>query len=109
MATSEERQDREWLDEFPFLVRVHHSVFIDGVLGDGISLNVLMDELGPDSFLRTQERAQAGEPDINPRLSLARKADVRLSPESFAWLTDKFEDAVLHHGQLAVSDIEALG
>ena len=38
VATPDDRNEREWLHEYPYLVRVHHPVFIDGVLGDGISL-----------------------------------------------------------------------
>ena len=33
---------------------------------------------------------------------------MRLSDQSFAWLTDKFEDALTRHGQLPASAIEAL-
>ncbi len=108
VATTAEIREREWLEEFPFLVRVHHPVFINGVLGDGISLDELMDELQADSFLSTQERARAGEADVNPRQSLARKADVRLSPEAFRWLTHRFEDALARHGSIPQAEIDTL-
>ena len=33
---------REWVLDWPYYVRVHHAEFVDGTVGDGVSLNALM-------------------------------------------------------------------
>jgi hypothetical protein len=76
-------------------VRVHHCEFIEGQLGDGVSLNDLITALGPDSFSSTQRRRRAGEQNVNTRQALSRKADVQLSAEGFTWLTSHFEKALV--------------
>jgi HKD family nuclease len=108
MASSEEIKIRPWLVDWPYLVRVHHCEFIGGQLGDGASLNDLIETLGPDSFRSTQERRQAGEQNVNTRQSLARKADVQLSAEGFTWLTSRFENALARHGKIPEKDIDRL-
>jgi hypothetical protein len=37
-------------------IRVHHAEFVAGTIGNGVSLNELMDELG-QSFMATQRNA----------------------------------------------------
>lgn len=100
MASSADIERRPWLTDWPYLVRVHQPVFIAGQLVNGLSLSEMMDELGPFSFRRAKERALSGEADVNPRRSLGQQADVHLSEEGFAWMTEHFEAALSEHGQL---------
>jgi hypothetical protein len=108
IASPEDIEHRSWLVDWPYLVRVHHCEFIRGQLGDGVSLNDLIATLGPDSFSSTQRRRQEGEQNVKPRQVLARKADVQLSAEGFAWLTGRFEDALTRHGKIPETDIDKL-
>lgn len=49
-ASAEEIALRPWLERWPHFIRVHDLESVDGTLGDGVSLNELMDELGPYAF-----------------------------------------------------------
>lgn len=51
-ASAEDIALRPWLERWPHFIRVHGLEFVDGTLGDGVSLNELMDELGPYAFRR---------------------------------------------------------
>ena len=108
LGTSAEIADRPWLSEWPYLIRVHHCKFIDGQLTDGISLDDLMEALGPASFQSTWKRRQAGEEDVNPRASIMRKPDVRLSNQGFAWLTREFDEALARHGTIPEAELAEL-
>lgn len=83
-------------------VRVHHVEALGGDLGDGVSLSELMDELGSDSFVTTQENAERGAGNVNPRKSLSQAPAVRLSGQASVWLTARLEAALAKHG--AISD-----
>ncbi|MDQ6775619.1 MAG: phospholipase D family protein [Actinomycetota bacterium] len=108
VASAQDIEHRSWLAEYGYLVRVHDGEFIDGALGDGVSLGELMDALGPDAFLSIRQRKHDGETDINVRLALMRKADVLLSAEGFAWLNRRFEDAISNCGSIPRSKIDEL-
>ena len=49
-ATKAEIRERPWKERWPHYIRVHHAEFVDGSMGNGISLNELMGMLGADSF-----------------------------------------------------------
>jgi hypothetical protein len=108
MATAGEIKRRDWLTQWPYLVRVHDPQFIDGTLGDGVALSALMDELGPVCFRSTKRRVRAGEQNVNPRRSVRQKADVELSDEGFAWMTERFESALANHGAIPSEQLRRL-
>lgn len=108
VASAEDIKRRQWLTQWPYLVRVHQAEFIDGVLGDGMSLSSMIDDLGPLSFRSTKDRLRAGEQNINPRRSFSQQADVELSEEGFAWMTQHFEASLEQHGSLAQEQLRGL-
>jgi len=107
-ATAEDIRMREWKDRWPHYIRVHHAEFIAGTLGNGVSLNRLMDTLRSDSFARTQAHAAAGVGNTDPRASLKQQAAVKLSPQGYAWLQREFEAALSRHGRLPENDLACL-
>lgn len=107
-ATPEDIEKREWKDQWPHYIRVHHAEFIAGTLANGISLNRLMDTLGSDAFASTQDHAAAGDGNTNPRQSLKQQAQVRLSAQGFGWLQSEFETALTRHGRLPEADLARL-
>jgi hypothetical protein len=107
-ATPEDIEKREWKDQCPHYIRVHHAEFIAGTLANGVSLNRLMDMLGSDAFASTQANTVAGVGNINPRLSLKQQAQVRLSAQGFGWLQREFEAALSRHGRLPEADLSRL-
>jgi hypothetical protein len=108
VATPEEIAARPWKVDWPNYIRVHDGEWIAGRLMDGVSLNTLMVELGSSAFASTEANAKAGTGNTNPRLSLRQQPAVRLSPEAFAWLTERFEHALDAHGRVPAADLRRL-
>ena len=100
VASQTDIDKRYCLAQWGYLVRVHQPVFIDGTLGNGVSLSALMDDLDAYAFRRARERTLDGEASVNPRQSLGQQADIELSREGFAWMTEHFQAALSEHGQL---------
>jgi hypothetical protein len=108
MAFPADIELRDWLPQWPFLVRVHHPKFIAGTLANGVSLNDLVDALDALAFRSTKRRLRAGEQHINPRRSYGQKPDVELSEEGFAWMTEHFEATLAQHGSIPDDQIRRL-
>lgn len=89
-------------------VRVNHGEFLGGTLADGISLNLLMDELEADAFATTQEHARAGHGNTDPRRSYSQQAAVRLSREGCDWLNDRLQGLFDAQGQLGSDELAGL-
>ena len=93
-AGAEELARRPWLERWPHFIRVHDLEFVDGALGDGLSLNELMDELGPYALGPTAENADRGVGNVDPRRSIRQAAAIRLSEAGTSWLTEELEGRV---------------
>jgi hypothetical protein len=107
-ATMEDIAKRAWKAKWPHYVRVHHAEFVAGTLGNGISLNKLMDELGPDAFAVTQRNAAGGQGNTDPRRAYRRQAAVELSREGLDWLNARIQGAFDEHGRLGPDDFAQL-
>ncbi len=99
---------REWVLDWPYYVRVHHAEFVDGTVGDGVSLNALMESLDADSFASTQRNSARGHGNINPRRAYLQQAGVNLSAEGLAWLNERLQNAFGLHGKVAKSFLDGL-
>ena len=108
-ASSDEKSRRTWRRKWPHYVRVYNAEFVDGNMGNGISLNALMEELGPNAFATTQRHMAAGEGNTNPRSAYARQAAVELSREGLIWLNTQLEAAFKSHGTITSGELEKLG
>jgi len=108
-ATPLEMEDHEWKRKWSNYIRVHDAQFVAGDLGNGVSLNELMEALGNDSFASTQGRLveRGGAP--RPRSAYARKAAVRLTPSATRWLDQRLEKAFALHGKLAQESLDLVG
>jgi hypothetical protein len=108
-ATPEEIAERPWKTNWPHYVRVHHSEFLAGNIGDGVPLSELMDALGADAFAPTQRNARRGTGNLDPRKAYRRQAAVELSREGMAWLNERLEQAFARHGKIPAAELESLG
>ena len=99
-ASPEDLILRDWKEIWPHYVRVHHGEFLAGTLANGVSLNELMDALGPDSFASTQRNARAGYGNTKPRGAFRQQAAVELTPQALEWLNEKLERAFKRHGRI---------
>ena len=109
MAYEEERDDaseadigkQEWRRKYRRYIRVHHADFIEGTIGNGVSLKSLMDELDSFSFASTKKNKENGSGNIDPRNAYKQQPQVRLSPEGFLWLSERLQKAFDKHGKVS--------
>ena len=107
-ATPADIQRRSWKAAYPHYIRVDDAEFVAGTLENGVSLEDMMQALGTDSFVTTQQRAQAGETDINVRLSLRQHPHVRLARQAQRWLNGRLQAAFDTHGTIPKRTIRDL-
>ena len=100
-ASAADIKQRPWKEKWPHYVRVHHAEFLDGTLSNGISLNEMMETLGPSSFASTQRHAERGKGNIDPRRAYSQQAAVELSPQGLAWMNERLQRAYAQHGKLS--------
>jgi len=116
MAYEEGRDDadaadiarRPWLERWPHFIRVSGMEFVDGTLGDGVSLTELMDELGAYAFGPTAENADRGVGNVDPRQSIRQAAAVRLTEAGTSWLGEELELAFRKLGRVRAEDVPGL-
>lgn len=108
VATAAEIEDRPWKEQWPFYIRIHDAEFVAGTLSNGVPLSHLIEELGSNAFATTQEHAQMGTGNTNPRRALMQQAAVRLSDDGFAWVTERFDQALQRNGRVPADDLAEL-
>lgn len=99
---------RPWLERWPHFIRVRDMEFVDGTLGDGVSLGELMDELGAYAFGPTSENADRGVGNVDPRQSIRQAAAIRLSEAGTSWLEEELEGAFRRFGRVRAEEVEGL-
>jgi hypothetical protein len=107
-AGAEDIKLRPWLERWPHFVRVRRLEFVDGTLGDGVSLAELMDELGAHAFGPTAENADRGVGNVDPRQSIRQAAAIRLSEAGASWLGEELELAFRKFGRVRAEELEGL-
>ena len=107
-ATPSDIAVRNWKEDWPHYIRVHHADFVAGTLHNGVRLSQLMNELQADAFGSTQANAVRGEGNVNPRGAYRQQAAVRLSREGFEWMNARLEQAFRDHGRLSPAELETL-
>jgi hypothetical protein len=107
-ATTQDIALRSWKATWPRYIRVHHAEFVAGSMANGVSLNELMDALGPNSFAPTQRNALRGEGNIDPRKAYRQQAAVELSREGLWWLSNRLQAAFEAHGTVPQDTLDNL-
>jgi hypothetical protein len=107
-ATPEDIARRPWKQTWPRYIRVHHAEFVAGTMVNGVSLNALMEALGPDSFGPTQRNAARSQGNTDPRRAYRQKPAVELTGQGLAWLDDQLEVAFAAHGNVPADDLTKL-
>ncbi|WP_170973353.1 phospholipase D family protein [Rhizobium sp. FKY42] len=108
-ASAAEIKARDWKDDWPRYIRVHHAEFVAGTMANGVSLNALMDELGHDAFISTQRNHASGEGNTNPYKAYRQQAAVQLSSQGQKWLTGRLQLALARHGRLPQDELDQIG
>lgn len=99
-ASAADIKRRPWKERWRRYIRVRDVEFVNGTLGDGVSLNKLMNTLGPRAFRTTAQNLERGEGNVNPRLAYVRQAQVELTPEAIAWLNDRLDECFEKRGRI---------
>jgi hypothetical protein len=107
-ASGEDIARRPWLERWPHFIRVREMEFVDGSLGDGVSLAELMDELGAYAFGPTAENADRGVGNVDPRQSIRQAAAIRLSEAGTSWLEEELEAAFHRCGRVRAEGLREL-
>lgn len=107
-ATAADVSVRDWKARWSRYIRVHSGEFVAGTVGDGVSLNQLMQELQHNSFRPTQRNFLKGRGNIDPRKAYLQQAAVELSVEGREWLEARLNDAFEKHGTLSDSVMNSL-
>jgi hypothetical protein len=107
-ASAADIRRREFKARWPNYIRVHHAEFIAGTIGNGVSLNELMDKLGGKAFMATQRNAVSGEGNTDPRKAYRQQAQVELSPDGHEWVSSRLENVFQVHGKVPACDLERL-
>jgi hypothetical protein len=107
-ASAAEIARRPWLERWPHFIRVRGLEFVDGTLGDGVSLSDLTDELGAYAFGPTAENADRGVGNVDPRQSIRQAAAIRLTEAGTSWLEEELELAFGKFGKVRAEEVEGL-
>jgi PLD-like domain len=107
-ATKGDIKKRTWKERWSRYIRVQNGEFINGTLADGVSLNSLMQALGPLSFATTKSRHARGERNIRVRGAYARQAQVQLTPEAIAWLNEEMDRRFELFGRISEDALDDL-
>lgn len=99
---------RPWRNKWRHYVPVHDAEFIAGRLGNGVSLNELMETLKADAFSSTQRHAQNGAGNTDPRRAYMRQASVELSAQGRTWLNERLERAFAQCGRIPRDELNQL-
>ena len=107
-ATEVDIRRRFWMEGYSRFIRVHHAEFVDGTIGNGISLGKLMDTLKADSFASTKRNFASGEGNTKPRSAYRQQPHVELAAEGLSWLNERLQAAFDLHGKVSLESIEDL-
>lgn len=108
-ASAADIRSRPWKKgRFTRYIRVHDTEFINGTLGDGVSLSEMMEILREDSFASTKRHLQRGYGNTNQRSAFNQQASVELTPEAIAWLNDRLEAAFEKWGKISGKQLAKL-
>lgn len=103
IADADDIKAVSWRGDWPILVRVHSTRFIDSTMGNCPTMADLIGDLSYQSFKNTLVRHESGERNINPLNSLRQKPDVWLSEMGALWCEQRFEDTLKNLGEVPYS------
>ncbi|ANL33165.1 phospholipase D family protein [Rhizobium phaseoli] len=108
-ASADEIAERSWKKTWSRYIRVHHAEFVAGTMANGISLNAMMNALGPNAFTSTQRNQARGEGNRDPSKAYRQQAAVELSSEGQLWLSERLQRALEVHGKVPQEELNKLG
>jgi len=99
---------RSWMKIWSRQIRLQNTHFLSSNLAEGISLSVLMEKWGSNSFESTRKNKELGKGNITPKKALPQKAQVELTQDASRWLWQEVQQQMVLHGELAQDSLEKL-
>lgn len=95
----------DWLEDWPILIRLHSTEFVDSTFENCPKMNEMIGELDYESFRSTNNRFNWGERGINPWNSLRQQADIEITELAAQWLEEQLQKAFKDYGKIPESYI----
>lgn len=95
----------DWLEDWPILIRLHSTEFLDSTFENCPKMNEMLHELDYESFRSTKNRFNWGEREILPRNSLRQQADIEITELAAQWLEEQLQNAFSDFGKIPESYI----
>ena len=108
VATPEDIAVHNWRATWDKYIRIYEAEFLDGTIGDGISLRDLEKRFGPNTYMPTQRNLINGHGNTLPSKAYQQAAGVQLTDVAYNWLNKQFDDHKTRHGIVPEDKIEAL-
>lgn len=108
VSTPEDITVHEWRAKWDKYIRVYDAEFLDGNVGDGISLRDLEKLFGPNTYMPTQRNLINGHGNIFPSKAYQQAAGVQLTDVAYEWLNKKFDEHKTRHGIVPAEQVRTL-
>ncbi|HEY9154186.1 MAG TPA: phospholipase D-like domain-containing protein [Opitutaceae bacterium] len=99
VATKDDIKERDWKENWPHYIRWRNAEFLNGTVGDGVSLSELCDTFGPESFVASSKQHKQGKQG-DPKSSYKQQPAVRLTRQAAVWLNEQLERRFQRFGVL---------
>lgn len=108
VATPEDIAVHNWRATWDKYIRIYDAEFLEGNIGNGISLRDLEKRFGPNTYMPTQRNLINGHGNTLPSKAYQQAAGVQLTDVAYDWLNKQFNDHKTRHGIVSEEKIEAL-
>lgn len=101
-------QVRAWKRQWPNYIRVSDAKFVAGPLAHGVSLYGMIEALGYRAFRSTLDNHHRGRGNQDPYQAYRQAAQVQLTGEGQAWLSEALERKIQAHGAIPQDDLDRI-
>lgn len=97
-----------YLDTEPYCIWLYEIELIDGVLSDGIPLNILIKEFGDETFVYSQEKLENGEPNKATTALRCYYSHIELTQVAAMFLNEKLEKRFKEIGKIMLTGSDTI-
>lgn len=101
-------QVRGWKRQWPNYIRVSDAKFVAGPLAHGVSLYEMIEVLGYRAFRSTLDNHHRGRGNQDPYQAYRQAAQVQLTEEGQAWLSEALEGKIQAHGAIPQDELDRI-
>lgn len=101
-APTDLRRRIPMLDSYPYCIWLCDCEFIDGEIGDGVSLHDLFGQHGDSTFEWSKKEASEGRTGRHRQAIALNRSHIALTREAVATLNDEFDQRLSQHGRVLI-------